>query len=457
MNAQLIDTRTEAGVWAEQYDRKIDDLFILQSELAKTIVTQLKATLAPNEKAAIETWPTKDMLAYDLYLRAREAFLHWDIKKTIELVETTIARDPQFALAYCLLAEAHLHMYRYMPERAPSHLAAAKGAADTASRLAPDLPEAHLAQAQYYYYGLRDYKKALAELATVTTPADRAKFIDLMAVTERRLGLWKDSIKHAEKAYELDPRSPFITRSLIETYIVVRRAKDALEVTDKAIKLLGPRTSSVFWLLKSECLVAMGRLDEARAVLKEAPLDDEGRVFLRAEASMFARDYAQAEQDLEGGPPTARENYGLLLLGGKLARVQGKAEKAQSAFQAARDRLLPKLVERPNEPELLSALNLADAGLGRNEEARQGAEHVARLVPTSRDALDGPLYAMRLAQIYVWTGEYEAALRQLAEIVTQPNGPSHGRLQLDPTWDPIRGDRRFEEILAEAARPLIIE
>jgi Flp pilus assembly protein TadD len=457
VNAQLIDTRTEAGVWAEHYDRKIDDLFLLQSELAQTIVSQLKATLSPNEKAAIESWPTKDMLAYDLYLRARESLLHSDIRKSIELVESAIARDPQFALAYCLLAEAHLHIYRYMDERGPSHLTAAKGAADTALRLAPDLAEAHLAQAQYYYYGLRDYKKAQHELATITAPADKAKFIELMAIIERRLGLWKDSIQHAQTAHELDPQSPFITKTVIENQFIARRFQDAAELADKAIKLLVPRSNNVLWLLKSESLLAMGRLEEARAVLKEAPLDDEGRAFSMAETALFARDYDQASQHVAGAPPAARESYSLSLLEGKIARAQGVAEKAQSAFQAARDRLLAKLATRPNDPELLSALSLADAGLGRNKEARQGAEQVVRLVPTSSDAVDGPVYVTRLAQIHVWTGDYEAALRELAEVVTQPRGPSYGRLKLDPTWDPIRGDRKFEEILARAARPLVFD
>jgi Flp pilus assembly protein TadD len=201
----------------------------------------------------------------------------------------------------------------------------------------------------------------------------------------------------------------------------------------------------------------MGRLEEARAVLKEAPLDDENRAFQMAETAMFARDYVLAAQHLAGLPAAARESWSLLLLEGKIARAQGAAERAQSAFQAAHDRLVAKLVEHPNDPDLLSGLNLAEAGLGRTEEARQGAEQVVRLVPTSRDAVDGPLYVTRLAQIYAMTGEYEAALRELAEIVTQPRGPSYGRLQLDPVWDGIREDQRFAEIVRQAAEPLPIE
>jgi serine/threonine protein kinase/tetratricopeptide (TPR) repeat protein len=457
VNAQLIDTRTEAGVWAEHYDRKIDDLFILQSELAQTIVSQLKATLLPTEKAAIENRPTRDMPAYDLYLRARESFLHFDGRKSIELLEAAIARDSQFTLAYCLLAEAHLHIYRYMGAMEPKRLAAAKEAAETALRLAPDLAESHLAQAQFYYLGLRDYKKALRELATITSPTDRAKFMDLTALTERRLGQWKDAIRHAEAAHEFDPKNPFITTELVESYVGVRRHKEAIELADTAISLLEPKNSNGFWFSKCDSLIAMGRLEEARSVLKEAPLNDENRALKLAEAAILGGDYAQAAQHLADVPRGDGGSYAPALMEAAIARAQGDSQKAQSAFQRAHDRLVTMLVEFPNDPGLMSELSLADAGLGRKEEARHRAEELVRLVPTSSDAVDGPRYVTRLAQVYALTGEYEAALRELAEVVKRPCGPSHGELQFDPVWNEIRRDPRFEEILAQTARPLTIE
>jgi Flp pilus assembly protein TadD len=140
-----------------------------------------------------------------------------------------------------------------------------------------------------------------------------------------------------------------------------------------------------------------------------------------------------------------------------LARAQGDNQKALSAFQTVRNHLVAKIAERPDDPELLSDLSVATAGMGLKEEARREAEQVVRLVPTSRDAVDGPIYVTRLAQVYAMTGEYDAALRELAEVVMQPRGPSYGRLQFDPVWDDIRADRRFEEILAKAAQPLVIE
>jgi serine/threonine protein kinase/Flp pilus assembly protein TadD len=456
VNAQLIDARTEAEVWAEQYDRKVDDLFILQSELAQGIVSQLKATLLANEKAAIENRPTKDMLAYDLFLRARESFFQSNYRKTIQLLETAIGRDPRFALAYCLMAEAHLYTYRFMGDMTPDRLAKAKGAAEMALRLAPNLAESHLAKAQYYYYGLRDYEEARREL-TVTTPSltGRAKFIDLAALTERRLGRWKDAIRDGEKAAELDPDNPFTANELVESYIAVRRFAQAEETADKAIKLIAPQ-NGYLWRLKSESLLGRGRIEEARAVLEHAPFDT-SRIYGLAKAAMFARDFTSAARLLANVPPPEGDNYDIPFLDGIVARAQGDSARARSSFEIARAGLAAKLIAQPNDAELLSNLALADAGLGRKEDALREGRQAIQLVPVSRDAVDGPVYATALAKVYVWSGEHDAALGQLAAIVKLPQGPSYGELRFDPAWDEIRTKPRFEKIMSQAAEAPVIE
>jgi serine/threonine protein kinase/Flp pilus assembly protein TadD len=456
VNAQLINARTEAEVWAEQYDRKVDDLFILQSELAQAIVSQLKATLLADEKAEIETRPTTDMLAYDLYLRARESFFQSNYRKTIQLLETAIGRDPRFALAYCLMAEAHLYTYRFMGDMTPDRLAKAKGAAEMALRLAPNLAESHLAKAQYYYYGLRDYEEARREL-TVTTPSltGRAKFIDLAALTERRLGHWRDAIRDGEKAAELDPDDPFTANELVESYIAVRRFVQAEQTADKAIKLIAPQ-NGYLWRLKSESLLGRGRIEEARAVLEHAPFDT-SRIYGLAKAAMFARDFTNAARLLANVPPPEGGNYDIPFLDGILARAQGDSARARSSFEVARAGLAAKLLAQPNDAELLSNLALTDAGLGRKEDALREGRQAIQLVPVSRDAVDGPVYVTALAKVYVWSGEHDAALGQLAAIVKLPQGPSYGELRFDPAWDEIRTKPRFEKILSEAAEAPVIE
>src|SRR5258707_725766 len=216
INAQLIDTRTDAQIWAEQYDRKLEDIFALQRELAQTIAGQLKAALSTGDKAGIWRKPTQDLQAYDLYLRARAALRgeggvipreNWNVAVT--LLNRAIARDPKFTLAYCLLNEAHVLEYRFGEDHSPQHLAAAKDAAETALRLEPNREEARLALARYYYHGLRDYHRTQQELSSIPSSAPHeVEFFTLASLVKRRLGQFAASIRDGEKAVDLDPQNP---------------------------------------------------------------------------------------------------------------------------------------------------------------------------------------------------------------------------------------------------------
>ncbi|MEY2496990.1 MAG: eukaryotic-like serine/threonine-protein kinase [Verrucomicrobiota bacterium] len=449
LNARLIDARTNAQVWAQRYDKNEGDLFLLESQLAQEIASQLKAALSPKEKAAIERQPTRDMAAYDLYLRARVAFFQYDTSKSIELLEAAVARDPRFALAYALLAEAHVYTYRFleMPS-SKKRLAMAKEAADTASRLAPDLSDSHLAQAQYYYYGLRDFKMAQKELESTLFPDDRARFLDLAALTERRLGRWKDSIRDAEKAVELDPYNPFIASELMESYLAVRRFADARQFADRAIKRLPPK-SDVLWYYKAMAFLGEGKLEEARAVLDQRPTRMSEGDMLAVQLAVFAKDFGKASATVTSLPPDSR-----FFLQGMIHLGQGEEDKAKSSFQSAREYFEKQLVDHPNDPVVLNALSIADAGTGRKEDALREARLAVELVPKSHDAVDGVRWAHALAQISAWVGEGDAALDLLADLVELPCGPTYGELLFDPAWISIRATPRFQEIVARAARPL---
>jgi eukaryotic-like serine/threonine-protein kinase len=448
LNARLIAGRTNTQVWAQSYDRKEGDLFLLESELAQEIASQLKAALSPNEKAAIEIQPTRDMAAYDLYLRARGAFFHYDSLKAIEFLEAAVGRDPQFVLAYCLLAEANLYVYRFM-EVPPSkeRLAAAKEAADTASRIAPELSDSHLAQAQYYYYGLRDFKQAQKELESAPFPRDRAQFLDLAALTERRLGRWKDSIRDAEKAVELDPHNPFVTNELLESYIFVRRFTDAEQFAERAIARLPPKSDSL-WYYKADSLLGQGKLDEARAVLEHRPIRTMDGDTKSVQLAIFSKDFSKASADVTTIPLQSR-----YFLEGMIARGQGEEAKAKSCFENARRFFEKQLPDHPNDPNVLTSLSIADAGAGRKEDALRQVRLAVERVPMSRDAVDGMMYLNELAQISAWVGEDESALDQLANLVKLPGAPNYGQLRFDPVWDNIRTSPRFQEIMARAAQP----
>ena len=455
VNARLIDTRSDAQVWAQQYDRKIDDLFALQSDLAQAIVAQLKGKLSPGEKAAIESRPTTNVEAYDLYLQARKSFVQYDNVKAIALLNQAIAKDPNFALAYCLLTNAHLYVYRFGNDPSEARLTKARTAAETALRIAPDLPESHLAQAQYYYNGVRDYEKAAAELAAAPpSPSERAKFFDLSALTKRRLGDWNESIRDGEKALELDPHDPFVATEVIQSYISLRKYSEAEELADRARKLI-PNPQAPFCSLKVESLIARGDLKNAQAFLETVPLNVFNRHADMARIALYSRDFPKAVVEIAAARKAemAPKAEYLDLMEASVARAQGDAEKARLFFEKARAALEATLQKRPNDPSTLANLAWAYAGLGLKEDALRASQQSVQLVPSWRDAVEGPVYASMQAQNLAWVGDTDAAIKQLASVVKQPAGPSYGELKLDPGWDVLRADPRFAALLAEAARP----
>ncbi len=459
VNAQLIDTRSDSQVWAEQYDRRMDDLFALQSDLAQAIVAQLKGKLSASEKAAIESRPTEDVQAYDLYLQARGAVVEYRYKDAVDLLNKVIARDPNFAFAYCLLADAHLLIYRHGDDPSEARLAAAKAAVEAALRIAPDLPESHLAQAQYYYNGVRDYEKAAAALAAApSSSSDRARFFDLAALTERRLGHWKEALRDGEKAMVLDPHDPFIATEVIQSYLKLRRYSEAEKLADKTINLITTRAAP-FWSLKAESILAQGDPARARASLEGAPHDVRDKHTEMARIAFYERDFARATIEIAAarGSETPQDREFLDLLQGTIARVEGDREKAMLAFERARNKLETVLAERPDDPAVISNLAWAYAGLGRKEEALRASQRSVELIPSWRDAAEGPFYANMQAQTLAWVGDKDAALKQLTSVVKLPGGPGFGELKLDPSWDDLRGDARFDKLIAETAQPIYLD
>ena len=228
VNAQLIDARNDAHLWAQTYDRDLADVFAIQSEIAKAIADQLQAKLSPNEKKAIEQPPTTDLAAFDLYSRAKSLLLTAnfsatsdpDLRKAIELLDEAVKRDPSFFDAYCQLAYAHEYLYAVQgSDHTPARLALAEAALQAATRLRPDAAETHLARAQYLYYGLRDYAGALAELeiARRALPNDPRLF-ELTGYILRRRGQQEEGLRNLERAVELDPRNFFTLQQIALSY-----------------------------------------------------------------------------------------------------------------------------------------------------------------------------------------------------------------------------------------------
>ena len=465
ITVQLIDARTDQHLWAETYDRELADVFAIQSELAQKIALALKAVLSPTEKAAIEEQPTQNLEAYDIYLRAKELIYQinsrgdWGANLTaaIDLVNQAVARDPKFALAFSFLAELHVRFY-WTAGRDPTHLEGARVAVEKALQLAPHLGEAHLAQGLYFYQGLRDNERALAEFAVARRALpNNAEVLAWTGLIERRLNRWKEAVSDQSKAAELDPHDSVIRRDLLSTYYLLRDYPEAERVLDRTLIAI-PQDADYFRMQKAKVALMKGDTKGCRAILKSLPPDYNSGGFvsyLWGQLALYARDYAEAGRVLEEARKSLGDNAAWWIVRDQafLARAQGDATKAQSAFQVARKSWEESLNQDPDNPDVLAMVALFDAGLGRKQEALRESQKAAELRPISRDPVDGPETAKFQALVNAWCGERDLALQQLTMLVKIPGDLAPGDLKLSPTWDDLRGDVRFEEIAAEAAKP----
>jgi len=354
VNAQLIDARTDAHLWAQTYDRDLADVFAIQSEIAKAIAEQLQAKLSPNEKKAIEQPPTTDLAAFDLYSRAKSLLLtatfsatyEPDIRKVIELLDEAVKRDPSFFDAYCQLAYAHEYLYGQTgSDHTPARLALAEAAVQAATRLRPDAAETHLARAQYLYYGLRDYAGALAELeiARRGLPNDPRLF-EFTGYILRRRGQQEEGLQNLQRAAELDPRNFDTLQQIALSYQFVGRYADSIAAMDRALAIV-PDSVEIrdvrglfyfFW--KADTRPPLQTID---AILAQQP----GAIGIAADTwflcALADRDPAAAERALVAVGDNACWSEGVISLSrsfgeGLLARMTKDEARARTAFEAAR-------------------------------------------------------------------------------------------------------------------------
>ncbi len=466
VTAQLIDARTDAHLWAEHYDRPLDDVFAIQSEVAQAIADQLNAKLSPEEKAAIKQAPTADLVAYDLYVRA-EAFraatsfnarLKENLLEAARLLDQVIARDPTFFLAYCRLAEVHDMMYFFGSDHTPTRLALANTAIQTALRLRPGSGEAHLALAEHLYRGYRDHEHALAELALArrALPNDPLVF-ELTGFITRRQGRWEESTTDLKRALELDPRNLFFLQQLSFTYEWQRRYRDRSEVLDRALKLVPSDPDTRV----ARALIDLAERADSRpvhATIDAVVAEDPAAKSIAEtwfDVALCERDKFGVSRALAVVPPEGISEGSIwwprAFFEALAARARGDAIAARAAFSAARIEVEKTMSGQGDYAQGIIVLGLIDAALGRKDDAiREGTRAVA-LVPVSKDAIDGADLILNLAVIYAWTGEKDLALKQLAEVARIPSALNYGWLRLHPDWDPLRGDPRFENIVASLA------
>ncbi len=474
INAQLIDARTDQHVWNDTYDREITDLFELQSELARRITFALRANLSPREKASLQIHPTADMAAYEFFLRARDLF-RWsgsgdpreNGERALGLLDDAIKRDPRFAVAHCLVSRVHGELYWFGYDRSRARLTQAKLAADGALRLQPDLGDARLALAYYYYYGYRDYELARTELAIahLATPND-AEVWDAAGAIDRRQGRWDDAVPNFEKARELDPRNSAVLWNLAETYACVGRFADAERAFADGLTV--HPEAHLFSLAQAAIEIKTnGNTGPLRAALRRIPgdFDPGGAVTTVAlRLSLIDGDYAEGARVLRasryekfndsgvGGPAAVFDGCTLpkSWFEGLIARGQGQLDAAERAFRAAQRVVETDLVQWRDDAKTIAMLGVLQAMRGQKEEAVRAGRRAVELLPISKDAYDGPLMATKLAVIYAQVGELDLAHELLADLVKSPNGPTSGSLRVEPEWEPLRGDPRFEKLINAA-------
>jgi TolB-like protein/class 3 adenylate cyclase/Flp pilus assembly protein TadD len=467
INVQLINTRDAAHVWAETYDRELADVFAVQSDVARQVAQALQASLLPAEASAIAVVPTHNPKAYDLYLQAN-AFMRraWDqtdfsgtlAPQAIALYDQALAEDPGFALAEAERARAQLLMYvrknRLVVPAAETAawLAAAKASAERALAQQPNLAEAHFALGMYNFFDYRDLATAREqfELARRAQPNNPA-VLGLLAVLDRIRGHWDAAVDAFTEAAARNPQDEAAWDDLAHTQLALRRYSDADESYGRGIAVA--RDPTELQLARAWAKVLWkGDLEPLRAVFKALPPAATSLYAYQAylyDLSMLSRDYDGALNAAAGMLLPFNKSLRL----GHAYQLKGERGLARRSFEEALRVLQAALKEDPDSSSLHRRLGLAYAGLGQREEAVAEARAAVARRPVSKDASTGPYYLVDLAEVYVEVGDHDHALEALRQLLEIPAGHvlSQALLKLDPVWDPLRNDPRFQKLIAHNA------
>src|SRR5215469_14465884 len=460
VSVQLINADNDEHLWAEDYDRDLTDVFAIQTDLAQKIASALQAKLSPNERARLDHRPTQDPNAYLLYVQAHDYankmdLLHDTSLKAEPLFEQAIKLDPNFALAFAGLSMVESWLY-HSSDPIPARRDKARFNADEALRLEPNLPEGHLALGFSYYYGDRDYDRALAEfeIAKRDLPNEAEAYMAIASI-QRRQGKWAESNANFEKAATLDPKNTNILTNLASSYIAQRNFEAADKILDRAV-VAAPESSEACGLKGLLAIHSKGDLSVAENEFSKIPAqaDPSGLMtWARTWILTLKRKFPEALQVLEQfrGETLANSTTAprpKALLEGQLYLFQGERDKARTAFEHARAVAEQLVREAPQEPTRHGQLGLILAVLGEKEQAINEGKRAVEVLPESQDAFDGPQATESLALIYTWSGEFDEAFRLLDHLLVVPNfSITVPILKLDPSWDPLRADPRFHLLI----------
>ena len=467
ITAQLIDAVTDEHLWAEKFDRDLDDIFLIQSEVAEAIAEALQASLSPEELQLIAKAPTNNVAAYDLYLKARVMMRSADYssrkyREALPLLEQAVETDPQFTLAWTRLADVHGQLYWTGFDTSRERVALTENAVNKAIALGGDIPEVHVALGDLNYRTRSDFGRALLEyqIALEQMPED-GDLLMKIGTTQRRLNLWDPAIQSLKKALRVEPENLMTFNVLLESLNNNGNWQEALAVVNQAMQS-HPDSIGVFAAAKASILMRWtGDLDQARELLLSSDLSsDLLQINTLLQLRRYDRDLATLLADFENpeikSMLMARTAFvtGLEMAFGNAHALLGELDDALPYFERT-ERLMEQEISESRlahfsytQPFLYSSLGVVKAYLGKEEEALAAMRRSEQLLPLARDYLFGVFILTGSARTLTVLGRQDEAIDLLEKMYGTPAGQTNWELRLSPQWDPLRENPRFQELLA---------
>jgi TolB-like protein/Tfp pilus assembly protein PilF len=461
VTAQLIDANTDEHLWAENFDRELTDIFAIQTAIAEEIVAQLEAELSPKEADMLASRPTDSIEAYDLFLKARLALQDTEVQSTLDdtavrLLEQAVEIDPGYAQAWALLAVAHGDYYWYRIDPSITRLERMKQALDRAFELQPDLPEARLALARYYYSGFYDYPKALEQLQILRGITPNEPLVHFhMGLTLRRLGRYDEAIESLLQATRLDPWYQGAWAEAASTANSSGRKASALAIAAETERRF-PTNPRMVSERAMDRIKLFGDVEGARAILDTLPDSNHYYMWIaRSYETTWSRDWLAAEAVMiqEDFINTMVPGFGQVEAARYLV-IGGMGETARPLIDEAA-RLLTAEVAKPHAsnfawPHAAYAMYLILAG--QPEEGLQSCDRAMAILPLSRDKVHGPAIGWFCAWVIGMAGHRDQALDLLDELVEVGWDSNDWFLTLSPEWDFLRLEPGFQTLVEKARR-----